>query len=75
MLIYTLCFCRWRDYKPCGVPIRGERIIPFKTPLSNVRIVFAACDAIGIIQCPLSPSPSPIPVFPHEAISAIWSMG
>ncbi|KAJ7385505.1 dual specificity phosphatase 11 (RNA RNP complex 1-interacting) [Desmophyllum pertusum] len=26
---------KWRDYKPCGVPIQGERIIPFKTPLSN----------------------------------------
>lgn len=26
---------KWRDYEPCGVPIRGERIIAFKTPLSN----------------------------------------
>ncbi|KAL9982240.1 hypothetical protein ACROYT_G004265 [Oculina patagonica] len=26
---------KWRDYKPCGVPITGERIIAFKTPLSN----------------------------------------
>lgn len=26
---------KWRDYKPCGTPIRGERIIAFKTPLSH----------------------------------------
>ncbi|XP_058966440.2 RNA/RNP complex-1-interacting phosphatase-like [Pocillopora verrucosa] len=26
---------KWRDYKPCGVPIPGERIIAFKTPLSH----------------------------------------
>ncbi|KAK2549493.1 RNA/RNP complex-1-interacting phosphatase [Acropora cervicornis] len=26
---------KWRDYNACGVPIKGERIIAFKTPLSN----------------------------------------
>ncbi|PFX17824.1 putative tyrosine-protein phosphatase 1 [Stylophora pistillata] len=26
---------KWRDYKPCGVPIEGEKIIAFKTPLSH----------------------------------------
>nr|XP_058966440.1 RNA/RNP complex-1-interacting phosphatase homolog [Pocillopora verrucosa] len=26
---------RWRNYNPCGVPIQGERIIAFKTPLSR----------------------------------------
>ncbi|CAH3181975.1 unnamed protein product [Porites lobata] len=26
---------KWRDYDSCGVPISGERIIAFKTPLSS----------------------------------------
>lgn len=34
---FDLFYNRWRDYKPCGVPIPGERIIAFKTPLSHVR--------------------------------------